>query len=337
MELPERLVGIATAQRGLLTAAQCREYGVSPERVATAVRTGRWSRPHRGIYLTLPGRDDWDTRAVAALLACGPHAAPSHHSAARTWGIEEPWRGRGATRGGEPIDVLVPWERRVETLRGVRLHRSRQWRVRVQATAWPTRTTGADTVLDLAASVDLDGAVSWVGRALQREATTEWLLLEALDRRGRHRHATELREILDDGGIESAAELRYHRDVAERHGLPSAHRQTVAPEAGSRRVDLRYDEQLLYVEIDGRVGHAGWVGQRRDAGKDIQAAAGGWMTIRPGWRDAAVVPCETAAAVTQILWSRGWQGRPRACRSRACAVRALLASADTVARGRAGT
>lgn len=326
MKLPERLAGIAASQRDLLTVAQCREAGISPERVATAVRTGRWTNPHRGVYLTRPGRDDWDTRAVAALLACGPRAALSHHSAARSWGFDAQWQGRGTRAGADLIDVLIPWERRVAAPYGVRLHRTRDWSSRVHIHSWPTRTTGAHTVLDLAAATDLDGAVSWVGRALQQEATTEELLREALERRGRHRHAAELREVLDEGGIESGAELRFHRDVGERHGLPPARRQQVVPQAGSRRVDLEYGEQRLYVEIDGRLGHAGWAGQRRDAGKDIKVATGGWMTIRPGWRDAAVVPCETAAAVAQILWTRGWTGRPRACRSRACAVRALLAS-----------
>ena len=45
---------------------------------------------------------------------------------------------------------------------------------------------------------------------------------------------------------------------------------------GWRVVDVRYDEQLLLVEIDGRVGHGGWTAQRRDAGRDIRAAGGGW-------------------------------------------------------------
>ncbi|MCA0438265.1 MAG: type IV toxin-antitoxin system AbiEi family antitoxin domain-containing protein [Austwickia sp.] len=323
MDLPDRLAALARAQNGLLTIAQCRDAGISPRRVATAYRTGRWTRPQRGVYQTLPGRDDWQTRAVAALLSCGPDAALSHASAARAWGIMGPWSGRGP----EQFDILVPWERRVATPNGVRLHRCRAWRLRVAARAWPRRTTAADTVLDLAATADLDATISWVGRALQRETTTEELLLEALDRRGRQRHAAELREILDIGGIESAAELRYHRDVAQRHGLPPARRQVVDARAGSRRVDVEYEEYRLRVEIDGRVGHQGWDERRGDARKDIAAARNRWMSIRPGWRDVAISPCDLAAAVAEILWGRGWRGLPSPCRAADCAIRGVLEKA----------
>jgi hypothetical protein len=78
---------VANEQRGLVTRRQCLAARMTARAVDVRVETGRWCRVQRGVYLTLPGRDDWRTQALAALLACGPDAAWSHWTAAHVWGL----------------------------------------------------------------------------------------------------------------------------------------------------------------------------------------------------------------------------------------------------------
>lgn len=322
MRLPDPLHRLAARQSGLLTAEQCRAAGVTREEIRHALRSARWETSRRGVYQTRPGRNDWLAGATAAVLACGEPAALGFFSAARLIGLDDGW----ARRRPEPFHVCIPESRRIATPDGVRLHRVTDYASRVQLGAWPARSTVPDTVLDLASVSDLDGAVGWVARALQKELTTSELVLECLDRRGKHRHAADLRELLDESGIESPAELRFARDVAAAHGLPPGRRQVADGRRGWRVVDVRYDEQLLLVEIDGRVGHGGWTAQRRDAGRDIRAAGGGWTTLRPGWTDVRIRPCEFGADLYASLAVRGWRGRPHGCRRPTCAVRTALRS-----------
>ena len=326
MQLPARLANLAAHQSGLLTAQQCRDAGITPDAIRAAVRSGRWEGRHRGVYQTRPGRNDWLSEATAGLLACGEPAALGYASAARLIGLN---RGRFRfDRSGhpEPVHICIPETRRVAAVPGVQLHRVTAYDQRLQWDVWPTRTSNSDTVLDMAGISTLEGAVGWVAQAVRLELTTTELLLECLDRRGRHRHAADLRELLDDSGIESAAELRFARDVAKAHGLPEGRRQAPDARRGLRVVDVQYDEYRLRVEIDGREGHEGWWARRRDATKDIEAAADGWISIRPGWVDVRVHPCDLGLSLARILGRQGWTGRPHGCRRQGCAVRAALTS-----------
>ena len=187
-------------------------------------------------------------------------------------------------------------------------------------TAWPHRLTIEDTILDLGVGRPLDHTLALVAKAAQGHATTPALVAAALARRPRHPRAALLREALADvdAGSESAAEVRYVRDVERAHGLPRAARQT---EAGrGRRRDLEYEEYALVVEVDGRVGHEGWAARRRDGRRDREALGAGLATVRVHWPEVALTPCELAGEMARLLQLRGWRGRPRPCRRRACPV-----------------
>ncbi|MEO7130949.1 MAG: hypothetical protein ABIZ07_06200, partial [Dermatophilaceae bacterium] len=96
-------------------------------------------------------------------------------------------------------------------------------------------------------------------------------------------------------------------------------RQQPAP--GQRRRDSGYDEVRVIIEIDGRLGHEGWVAQTVDRHRDLDAATEGWLTIRPTWVDIAVKPCALAIDLGAVFWQRGWRGQVRPCRRAGCAVR----------------
>ena len=301
-------------QAGLLTRAQALASGLSNDALRWALTTGRWTAPHPGVYLTTPGRDDWEVRAVAALLFVGGPVALAGPSAAFAWGLDR----------HEPpaVQVLVPAGRRASTRAGVEVTRTRRFDERIHPIAWPHRTTVEHTVLDLGLGASLDRVVALAARACQQGLTDERRLLDALGTRRGQTHGALLRECLADvgTGAESAAEVRYIRDVERVHGLPTATRQAVV--GRSRRCDNLYEPEQLVLEVDGRLGHEGWSGRVRDGRRDRASARTGRLTVRAFWSDVAVTPCDLAEEVAALLSTRGWRGAPRPCRRAGCTVRA---------------
>jgi hypothetical protein len=154
--------------------------------------------------------------------------------------------------------------------------------------------------------------------------TDESKLRRALAGRQTQTHYGLLMEVLGDfGGVENAAELRYDRDVVAAHGLPVGQRQAAGPASISR--DVEHEEFGVIVEVNGRKGHEGWLGQQRDGQRDRRAAADGRLTVRVFWIDVAHTPCQLAAELVQIFVSRGWDGPPQACGRPSCALGAAAA------------
>src|SRR5690349_7486644 len=83
-----RLRAQAAGQAGLVTRAQAQAAGLGGEGLRWALRSQRWVALHPGVYLTTPGRSDWEVRAVAALLHVGAPVALAGASAALAWGLE---------------------------------------------------------------------------------------------------------------------------------------------------------------------------------------------------------------------------------------------------------
>lgn len=311
----EQLTAVAAEQLGLVTRAQCQAAGMSFKAIEVRLVRGRWVRVHRGVYQTLPGRDDWWTTATAAHLACGVSAAWSHETAAFVWGlIATPPRD---------VDVLIDDQRRLLTPAGVRIHRSLHVDRRCDPLVWPWRTTVDETILDLGATATLDATLALVGRAFQRRLTSERPLLARLAERARHRHRAALKLVLSDvaSGAESALEIRYLRGVERAHGLPEGRRQEPNRRSGAgafRLRDVAYPDQRVVVELDGRLGHEQHSDRVRDGRRDRDSAVDGWLTVRVFWSDVTPSPCALAGDVGAVLSGRGWLGRPRHCRRAGC-------------------
>lgn len=329
--LPARIAG----QCGVVTAAQALAAGYTIDRLKWQVRSGRWTRLHRGVYLTTPGRGDWEMHAVAALLAVGPPCALGGASAGKAWGltVDPGWSsddlrptatkdsGDLPPEGQRAVSVVVPFERSGLSRPGISVSRRRNYPTLVHDTSWPPRMTAEHTVLDLALEHGPDRAIALMAKACQLRIATESSISAALKSRSRQPHRELLLEALGlvGEGAESAAEVRYIRDVELAHGLPIGIRQEPAP--GSRHRDSAYPDQAVVVEIDGRLGHVGWTNQQRAGRRDRKAAVGGKLTVRAGWTDVAVTPCEFAVDLAAIFATRGWSGRPTACESPGCNLR----------------
>lgn len=310
IEESPRLRARVSGQSGLISRAQALEAGIGGEAIRWAVASGRWTTSHPGVYLTTPGRDDWEVRAVAALLFVGRPAALAGPSAALAWGLER--------REPGSVHLVVPAGRRASTRGGIDVMRSRRFDERIDDRAWPHRTTVEHTVLDLGMRSPLDRVLALAARACQQRLTDEARLAQALAGRPDQTHRALLRECLTDlgTGAESAAEVRYIRDVERAHGLPTALRQEHI--GSGRRCDNLYDAEQVVLEVDGRLGHEGWAARVRDGIRDRGSARLGRVTVRVFWTDVAVTPCELAAEVGDLLRVRGWRGSVRPCRRRGC-------------------
>jgi hypothetical protein len=277
----------------------------------------RWQRVHQGIYATHVGTLGWPAHVSAALLYCGDGAAASHRSAARLCGLMD--------QDPDPIQVLIPANRRVRAPSGVQVATCADIARRTASSGWPSRTTVEDTVLDLAEDGDADNAIAWLSKACQRR-TTAARLAKALQERRRHRWRELIADALGDvaEGVESVLEYRYVRRVERPHGLPTARRQSVTITSGShRRSDNDYEPFGVIVELDGRLGHER-EGVFRDRARDNATVNSGKVSLRFGWADVDSQACEVAQDVAGLLWSRGWRGQLTRC-GVSCRVSAAFA------------
>jgi very-short-patch-repair endonuclease len=302
-------------QCGVVSRAQCRQYGLTDAALDWRLERASWRRVHRGTYVTHTGPVDPRARCWAALLASGDGAALGHETAAWLWGL---------ARWHEPLRVSVPNGRKVELLEGVVVTRTR----RLEAVRHPVSrllcTAVEETVLDLVNEAeDLPRVLSVVSGAVQKRATNARSLREAAARRRRLRWRLELEAVLADvkAGAETPLEIAYLRQVELGHGLPVGRRQTKARIDGRRAwLDVFYDAYALVVELDGRLGHADAEGRFRDMRRDNAAVEAGSAPLRYGWVDVLTSPCATAAQVGRVLRRQGWAGTARPCGPR-CELR----------------
>lgn len=312
-----RLRALADQQRDLLTRRQCLAAGLSGKAVDWRVARKRWIVLHEGVYLTRPGRTDWVTAAVAAVLRCSSgqcaaDAALRGRTAAHLWGL--------VPASPDVMEIVVPQRRSVRTGPGLAVRRSMRWDDLVDDRAYPWRTTVAATVLDVATEGSAIDALSLVARAVQKELVSAGQLRHELRARGGHRYSRLLKPALAEvrDGAGSGAELLYRRDVERAHGLPRSVAQSPS-DAGRRRWhDHEYAAYRLIVEVDGRLGHEQWSDRVRDGRRDRLLLGSDRVTTRVFWADVAVTPCQTARDIAAILTARGWRDRLRPCRRAGC-------------------
>lgn len=310
---------LAGGQADHLTRRQCLAAGMTEAGLKWRVDSRRWERVHEGVFLTKPGRADWHSTSVAALLRVdsgrvAADAALSGRSAAYLWGLEP--------RPPAPIELVVPLRRSVVAPGGVRVRRSSRWDDLVDDLAYPWRTTVAATVMGVASRGTALDALALVARAVHKELVGTNELRQELRRWTRHRHSRLLTHVLADvdAGAQSGAEVLFIRDVERVHGLPTASRQAPSDARSRRYRDNVYDAQGLVVEVDGRLGHELWSDRVRDGRRDREVLAVDRVSMRVFWADVALTPCRTAVEIAAVLTQRGWSGRPRRCRLRSCEV-----------------
>lgn len=313
-KVPPSLRRVIAEQADVVSRHQLLHAGVSRTTIDSKVRRGFWQPLHPGVYSTFTGKIPWESSLWAAVLYAGPGAMLSHETAAEVLGL---------TNSRDPlIQLVVPAHRHPRPRDGLLIHRSSfdypRWR---PLRGVPPHTFYAETIVDLAAAADhLDDVVAWVSRGITRNAVTAAQLQAAVQARRRFRWRDQIDDVIDRvaGGSHFPLEFRYDRDVERAHGLPPAAKQAsfTKPDGTRGFRDRYYEEYGLIVELDGREFHP--EEQRAsDRARDNEAAVSIGATLRYGWSDVNITPCETAAQLHRALRRRGYEGNIKPC-SAAC-------------------
>jgi hypothetical protein len=271
---------LAAEQHGVVSRAQLRRARLSTAAIDNRVKTGRLLALHRGVYAVGHRPATNHAQAMAAVLACGPHAVLSHRSAAALWRMGVAWR--------TPLDVTSPSGHRIP---GVLAHRCRVFEA-TREFGIPV-TTPVRTLLDLAGTVDdamLIRAVNEARLAGRLPPHDFAALVERMPRRLERLlapHGAPTRSILEDEF------LRFVR----RYGLP-------LPEVNQRvaghEVDMLWRPERLIVELDGRAYHDEHAFERdRERDADLQAA--GHRVVRVTWARLTGAPAREAARLALLL------------------------------------
>jgi predicted transcriptional regulator of viral defense system len=305
--LPE-VARIAHMQAGVVSRQQALDGGMSSDAIGRRVRSGYWRQVGRGVYLVSATTPSRTAQLWTAVHVAGPGAVLSHHTAAELHKITD--------QPSSLIHLSVPESRQVRPAPGMVVHRSRRLADSTHPALVPPRTRLNDTVLDVATLAStFDAAFSVVSAACQRNLTTPENLVEAMKNRKKMRWRKELASALGEvtAGVHSMLELRYVRHVERPHGLPVASRQARMTAGGRQRyLDNLYKAYGLCVELDGQQAHPD---DRRwhDLRRTNAIMAEGIATLRYGWTDVSVQPCQTAAQIAVVLQRRGWPGTLRSC------------------------
>jgi very-short-patch-repair endonuclease len=273
----------------VITRAQLRGCGLDANAIDYRLRVGRLHSLHRAVYAVGHRPPSPHTRAMAALLACGPGAVLSHRSAGALWGLGPRW--------GDPLDVTSA--RHVRQRGGIRVHESSSLtRHDVTRHYGIPVTTLARTLLDLPEILDertLTRAVN-EARLLRRGVAAD---LAALLTRSPGRATNRLTPLLDHAPTRSTLEDDFLAFV-RRYGLPSPEvNQVIA----GHEVDIVWRAHELVVELDSRTYHEHRFEEDRDRDADLLSA--GYPVLRITSARLRLNPDREAARVKATLAARG--------------------------------
>lgn len=257
------LARIAHGAHGVVTRAQLAAAGVTPAEIKGRVATGALLRVHRGVYRVGHRAPSVEATYLAAVLACGDGALLSGRAAAHLLGL---------VGGPAPTpEVSAPAQR---TVPGVRTCRARG-AAPLEGSAWrgvPV-TTVARTLVDLAAVLDEAALARACHEAGVRHDTTPDEVDAVLARRPRTPGAGTLRRVLtgDAPVTLSRLEARFLERLGEAD-LPIPETNQCS---GAWRVDCRWPEQRLTVEVDGYRYHRSRHAWEQDRRRERDARARG--------------------------------------------------------------
>jgi hypothetical protein len=270
----EKAIGdLASDAWGLVRRPELIEAAISSGQIDRRIAKGLLIIEHPGIYRVGHRAPCLEATYLAAVWACGDGSLLSGRAAGY---LGELLRG-----APPPPEVITPTERRV---RGVITHRYRTLHP-TEAMKWrkvPV-TSFARTLVDLAAVLTPNELARACHEAGVKHGTTPAEVAAVLARRRNARGAARLREILrgDErvtlSKLESAF-LTFLRD----EGLPLP---VTNGHAGGRRVDCRWPDHRLTVELDSYRYHSSRRSWEADRRREREAYARGDQFRRYTWGD----------------------------------------------------
>jgi hypothetical protein len=247
--------------------------GLSGAAIQRRVRKGTLHYVHRGVYRVGHRAPGVEARYMGAVLACGEDALLCRRAAAHLCGLVK--------GGAPPAEVVAPWERRVP---GVVTRRSRRIDPRDRTLFRRISMTTVPCILiDLAPDLSADALARLCHEAGVRYGTTPAQVKAVLARRPRAPGALALERVMvgDVRVVLSELERVFLRLLREgRLPLPVTNRP-----AGGRRVDCRWPELKLTVELNSYQFHHSRHAWEQDNRREREARARGDEFRRYTWSD----------------------------------------------------
>jgi hypothetical protein len=285
----QELARIASAAHGVVTAAQLLSAGVTRREIEVRLQKGGLIRVHRGVYRIGHRAPSIEATYLAAVLAAGGGSLLCGRAAAHLLGL---------VKGEAPIpEVIARTERRIE---GVRSHRSRLLDARdATIVRGIPATTVPRTLVDIAAELSAEELARACHEAGVRYGTTPAAVEAVLVRRPTSRGAKNVRRVIH-GDVHvtlSTLEARFLEHLrAEGRALPITNRP-----AGGRRVDCRWPEHRLTVELDGYRFHNSRHSWEQDRRREREARARGDEFRRYSYGDVFEHPTFMLAELRSLL------------------------------------
>jgi len=236
---------------------------------------------------------------MAAVLAAGPGAVLSHHSAGALWGIRDPRRSRP--------DVIAP--RRVDrptiNARRIALPPDETTTHREIPVTAPART-----LVDLAGLLTSQRLETAITEAEIGRLTSPTSLADLVARHPKGPGTANLRRILRNAAEVGRTVTRSDLEVAflvflDAHGLPrprTNHRIELTS-GDEPRVDAAWPHHRLIAELDSYGIHTTRRNFEEDRARDRALTAAGWRVVRITWRQLHDDATSLAAQLRRLL---GW-------------------------------
>ena len=278
-EIADRAIArIASRSHGVVSRAELRTAGVTPEQIRQRLRKGALIGVRRGVYRVGHQAPSREAHYMAAVKACGDRAALCGRAAAHLWGL---------IKGPPPQpEVLAPVRRLVP---GILTRRSSVLTSR-DVTAWhgiPV-TSVPRTLVDLASSLPEPSLARACHEAGVQYRTTPAQVSDVLGRLPNARGRTKLDRVLH-GNVKVTLSRLEDRFLAlirkEKLALPETNRP-----AGGRRVDCRWPDHRLTVELDSYRFHNSRHSWEQDRLREREARARGDAFRRYTWTDVSEDP-----------------------------------------------
>jgi very-short-patch-repair endonuclease len=268
---------IASRQHGVVTRAQLLDAGVSDKELRGRMERKALLRVHPGVYRVGHRAPSIEARYHAAVRACGAGAVLSGEAAGYLWSLLK--------GSAPPPDVTTPARRRVK---GVRTRQARRTETEATTRHGIPITTVPRTLVDLASSLPSQALARACHEAGVLHRTTPRQVETILGKRHNTPGAERLRRVLrgDTRVTLSALERRFLQLLTEA-GLPLP---TTNKPAGAHRVDCRWPEHRLTVELDSYRYHNSRHAWEQDRRREREARARGDEFRRFTHDDVFVTP-----------------------------------------------
>jgi len=237
---------------------------------------------------------------MAAVLASGPDAVLSHWSAAHLWMI----RPNSRTR----IDVTTP--RKSRSWKGIRRHHSPLPADEITVEEGIPVTTVPRTILDLAATEDVDTVENLLRESEFRQLSDRLSLPDLIARypgkRGTRKVQLALDRLKEDpaGTKRSPLEERF-APFLRRHRLPLPRFNDWIVLGNKRhQVDCHWPDLRQIVELDGWDGHSTRTAFREDRARDRRLVAAGYTVTHITWNQLDDEAEAIAVDLRQLLISQ---------------------------------